>query len=242
MLSPVRFPRAGTSLSSLPSIRPSRRPTSRLVRPRTIASLHADTVASPKICYTSISRATVTKPSSNRAPSSVRRYHSPLHPRLPLHEYTNSQTAILTASLAHIPTYGFTPAALTRGARDAGFLDVSVQLLPRGEFDLVLFWLASRRGLLRGRVEDGTVFGAGEKSALGVDEKVQMLVMERLRMNADVKEFWQDVSQVCGLPLVLFCFLKSFHFSSRIFASSLVLVRIRVHVALKLALASFIPL
>ncbi|EPS33296.1 hypothetical protein PDE_08258 [Penicillium oxalicum 114-2] len=207
MLSPVRFPRAGTSLSSLPSIRPSRRPTSRLVRPRTIASLHADTVASPKICYTSISRATVTKPSSNRAPSSVRRYHSPLHPRLPLHEYTNSQTAILTASLAHIPTYGFTPAALTRGARDAGFLDVSVQLLPRGEFDLVLFWLASRRGLLRGRVEDGTVFGAGEKSALGVDEKVQMLVMERLRMNTDVKEFWQDalaqMSLLGNIPLAL---------------------------------------
>lgn len=125
--------------------------------------------------------------------SSIRTYHSPLHPRLPPHEYTNSQTAILSASLPHIPTHGFTLAALTRGARDAGFLDVSVQLLPRGEFDLILFWLASRRGLLRGKVEEGGLFAQALGKELSVEEKVKILVLERLRMNADVKGVWQDV-------------------------------------------------
>ncbi|KAJ5482881.1 hypothetical protein N7539_006327 [Penicillium diatomitis] len=150
---------------------------------------------------------------------SIRTYHSSLHPRPPTHEYTNSQVAILSASLAHIPTEGFTRAALTAGARDAGFLDVSVQLLPRGEFDLVLFWLASRRGLLRAKVEDGCVFGEtagtpagdrtgtgkGKGSGLSVDEKVRILIMERLRMNKDVKGVWQDalaqMSLLGNIPL-----------------------------------------
>lgn len=66
-----------------------------------------------------------------------------------------------------------------------------MQLLPRGEFDLILFWLASRRGLLRGRVEEGGVFGAGE--GLSTEEKVKILVLERLRMNGDVRDVWQDV-------------------------------------------------
>ncbi|KAJ6189540.1 hypothetical protein N7519_004448 [Penicillium mononematosum] len=106
-----------------------------------------------------------------------RTYHSALHARLPDHSYTNSQTAILTSALAHVPAHGFTATALTLGARDAGFLDVSVQLLPRAEFDLILFWLASRRGLLRGQVEEGGLFRriAAEKGKdvheLSVEEK-----------------------------------------------------------------------
>lgn len=129
----------------------------------------------------------------------IRSYHSPLHARPPVHEYTNSQTAILTASLPHIPTHGFTKGALTLGARDAGFLDVSVQLLPRGEFDLILFWLASRRGLLRAGVEEGALLqrlaaDAGQSvDGLGTLEKARLLVMERLRMNLHIKDQWVDV-------------------------------------------------
>ena len=140
-------------------------------------------------------------PRTQRTPLILRRsYHSTLHPRLPDHEYTNSQTAILTAALPHIQTHGFTATALTLGARDAGFLDVSVQLLPRGEFDLILFWLASRRGLLRGKVEEGGLFRlfAAEKGKdvheLSVEERVRGLLLERLRMNKEVKDVWQDVS------------------------------------------------
>ncbi|KAJ5231006.1 hypothetical protein N7489_011714 [Penicillium chrysogenum] len=145
--------------------------------------------------------------------SQLRTYHSTLHPRLPDHEYTNSQTAILTAALDHVPAHGFTSTALTLGARDAGFLDVSVQLLPRGEFDLILFWLASRRGLLRGKVEEGGLFRriAAEKGKdvyeLGVEERVRGLLLERLRMNDEVRHVWQDalaqMSLLSNIPLSL---------------------------------------
>lgn len=177
MASLQRLPGPRRAISSVQSIRP-------------IRLIH--TINHYRPSPSSASQSTTTAKQSFKNPPTIRPYHSNLHPRLPPHEYTNSQTAILTASLPHIPTHGFTAAALTAGARDAGFLDVSVQLLPRGEFDLVLFWLASRRGLLRAKVESGEVFGAhGE--GLSVQEKIKILVLERLRMNGDVKDVWQDV-------------------------------------------------
>jgi ubiquinone biosynthesis protein COQ9 len=184
MASLPRLPGPRRAISSIQSIRPT----------RLIHTIHHR----PSLSPTSQSPST-TNPSFKTTPSIFRPYHSNLHPRLPPHEYTNSQTAILTASLPHIPTHGFTSAALTAGARDAGFLDVSVQLLPRGEFDLVLFWLASRRGLLRGKVESGEVFGA-HAEGLTVQEKIKILVLERLRMNGDVKDVWQDVGH--PFPLI----------------------------------------
>lgn len=139
--------------------------------------------------------------------TNLRPYHSTLHPRLPDHEYTNSQSAILTAALSHIPIHGFTLEALTLGARDAGFLDVSVQLLPRAEFDLILFWLASRRGILRAKVEEGALFtrlaaeSGRDVAGFSVEEKSKILVLERLRMNVEVKGQWQDVCSFFFSPL-----------------------------------------
>lgn len=163
------------------------------------SSLTPLTRQSPTACTSKpITRARVLQP--QRSLLTLRRnYHSTLHARLPDHEYTNSQTVILTAALSHVPAHGFTAKALTLGARDAGFLDVSVQLLPRGEFDLILFWLASRRGILRGKVEEGGLFRriAAEKNKdvfeLSVEERVRGLLLERLRMNQEIKSVWQDV-------------------------------------------------
>ncbi|KAE8144515.1 COQ9-domain-containing protein [Aspergillus avenaceus] len=131
--------------------------------------------------------------------SSIRKYHSEHHPELPPHEYTNSQTAILSAALRHVPAHGFTRDALTLGARDTGFLDVSVQLFPRGEFDLILFWLASRRGLLRASVEDGLFETDTRGQRLSVAEKTKLLIMERLRMNTDIRHQWQDALALMSL-------------------------------------------
>ncbi|GES61060.1 ubiquinone biosynthesis protein coq9 [Aspergillus terreus] len=137
-------------------------------------------------------------PSPSHLPSrSLRPYHSTLHPDPPPHEYTNSQSTILTAALRHVPDHGFTKNALTLGARDAGFLDVSVQLLPRAEFDLILFWLASRRGLLRARVENDHLLDSSDDAS--VDDKTKTLIMERLRMNADIRHQWQDALAVMSL-------------------------------------------
>ncbi|KAH8435001.1 uncharacterized protein LDX57_012630 [Aspergillus melleus] len=129
--------------------------------------------------------------------SSTRLYHSQHHPDPPVHEYTNSQTTILSAALRHIPEHGFTRDALILGARDAGFLDVSVQLFPRAEFDLILFWLASRRGLLRASVHDGLL---EQYAGASVEQKIKVLLMERLRMNVDVRHQWQDALALMSLP------------------------------------------
>lgn len=75
-----------------------------------------------------------------------------------------------------------------------------MQLFPRAEFDLVLFWLASRRGLLRAKVEEGALFrrvadeSGRDASSFSTEEKCRILVMERLKMNSDVKGQWQGVS------------------------------------------------
>ncbi|KAJ9351797.1 hypothetical protein DTO027B9_6173 [Paecilomyces variotii] len=136
--------------------------------------------------------------------SVTRHYHSQFHPALPTHEYTNSQATILSAALEHVPQHGFTLDALRLGARDAGFLDVSIQLLPRGEMDLVMFWLASRRGLLRAKVETGLFeksnVAEGQKKVLSVEEKVKILVMERLRMNESIIHKWQDALALMSYP------------------------------------------
>lgn len=127
-------------------------------------------------------------------PSATRSYHSRFHAPLPTHEYTNSQTTILAATLEHIPEHGFTKDSLIMGARDMGFLDVSIQLFTRQEMDLVLYWLASRRGLLRAKVQNGLFEG----KQMSVDEKIKTLVIERLRMNSPINHRWQDVSSNSG--------------------------------------------
>lgn len=68
----------------------------------------------------------------------------------------------------------------------------------------MIYWLASRRGELRRSVEGGNLSG-GERNAegLSVDEKVRMLVVERLMMNRDIIEHWQDVSFHCLVLLFL---------------------------------------
>ena len=142
-------------------------------------------------------------PLARSSASHLRPYHSKHHPDPPAHEYTNSQVTILSAALNHVPEHGFTLDSLTLGARDVGFLDVSVQLFPRGELDLIFFWLASRRGLLRGKVENGLFENVSvsdprtgkvkKGDELSVDEKVKILVLERLKMNKDIRHKWHDV-------------------------------------------------
>ncbi|KAL2850974.1 COQ9-domain-containing protein [Aspergillus pseudodeflectus] len=140
------------------------------------------------------------QPSRDLPSRQHRLYHSQHHPDPPPHEYTNSQTTILTAALRHVPTHGFTRDALTLGARDTGFLDVSIQLLPRGEFDLILFWLASRRGLLRAAVEQNGLLKSTDSNLVSVEEKTRKLIMERLRMNTEIKHQWQDALALMSLP------------------------------------------
>lgn len=141
----------------------------------------------------------------------ARGYHSESHPSPdpPADIYTPEQSDILSAALKHVPNHGFSTESVKMGAREAGYLDVSLQLFPRGaELELVLYWLASRRGLLKQKVESGNIFGVGQdfstsNSPVEVNERVKILIMERLKMNGEILHHWQDVSSVSFYPAIL---------------------------------------
>lgn len=205
-LSPSRSPPATTMsqpflLSRSPAASASSRRLFRSLQwslqPCRCQSLHTRRLFPQSLAERSRQHPTQSRSPVQPSPSISRSYHSKNHPDPPPHEYSNSQTTILSAALSHVPDHGFTREALTLGARDAGFLDVSVQLFPRGELDLIFFWLASRRGLLRGKVENGLFENhpaSPSPRGLSVEDKVRILLLERLRMNAGIRHQWQDVS------------------------------------------------
>lgn len=125
------------------------------------------------------------RPQCPRSVALRRTYYSHHHPEPA--PFPASQETILSAALKRVPEYGFSEKALTLGARDVGYLDVSVQLFPRGVFDLVNYHLVTQRLALKDTVQ------FGEDSKLGVGRKVKTLTMSRLRANRDIIRNWQEV-------------------------------------------------
>lgn len=119
-------------------------------------------------------------------------YHSYQHDQPP--PYRDAESSILSAALAHVPTHGFTQHALTLGAKDAGYLDISTNLFPKGAFELVKYHLVTQRLGLKDRIQF-----PDEK--MGVGRKVRSLVLERLRANADagVVSRWQEALAIMSL-------------------------------------------
>lgn len=117
-------------------------------------------------------------------------YHSYEHPSPP--PFPPAESAILSAALTHVPSHGFTAAALKLGARDAGYLDVSTNLFPRGVFDLVNYHLVTQRLALKESVQFAAEGEGGKR--LGTGAKVRALTLARLRANAPLIHRWQEVS------------------------------------------------
>jgi ubiquinone biosynthesis protein COQ9 len=103
-------------------------------------------------------------------------YHSYEHNPPPA--YPETESTILSSALAHVPRHGFTQKALTLGAKDNGYLDISTNLFRKGAFDLVLYYLVTQRLALGNRVQF-------LDENMGVGRKVRSLVMERLRANGE---------------------------------------------------------
>jgi ubiquinone biosynthesis protein COQ9 len=102
-----------------------------------------------------------------------------------------AESAILSAAISHVPHYGFTADALKLGARDAGYLDVSTNLLPRGVYDLINYHLVTQRLALKDSVQFPS---AGDQSkGLGLGSKVRTLALARLRANEAIIHRWQEV-------------------------------------------------
>lgn len=118
-----------------------------------------------------------------------RRYHSYQHPP-PTSPFTPAESTILSAALHHVPSHGFSTTALSLGARDVGYLDVSVNLIPRGVFDLVKYHLVTERLRLKTSVEFEQ---DGEAKKLNVPAKIRTLCVERLKANSPIIHRWQEV-------------------------------------------------
>ncbi|ERF76435.1 hypothetical protein EPUS_07315 [Endocarpon pusillum Z07020] len=110
--------------------------------------------------------------------------------------------------MRHVPTHGFSMRALTEGAKESGYLEVSVQLLPRGVFDLINYHLVTQRLALKDRVQ------FPKDSKLGAGEKVRTLTLERLRANQDIIHQWQGALGQMSLLGNIPASLKELHILS----------------------------
>jgi ubiquinone biosynthesis protein COQ9 len=124
-----------------------------------------------------------------RPSTAARPYHSYSHPAPP-GPFNTTERALLSSAYAHVPAHGFTPEALALGARDAGYLDISTNLLPNGVFDLIRYHLVTRREAL---VQKAKELDASGSSSMRTGDKVFELTWERLLGNRDVVGRWQEV-------------------------------------------------
>ena len=114
-------------------------------------------------------------------------YHSQDRDQPPL--FFTEESAILSSALSHVSTHGFTNTALSNGASNAGYPEVSVNLFPRGAFDLIIYHLVTQRLALRNSVQ----FPEAQGKQLGVGAKVRSLVLHRLQANQFAIHHWQQV-------------------------------------------------
>jgi ubiquinone biosynthesis protein COQ9 len=120
-------------------------------------------------------------------------YHSYDYAQEP--PFPQAESAILSSAYAHVPKHGFTIDALKLGARDAGYLDASTNLFPRGAFDLVNYHLVTQRLALKDNAQFPENGEGGKKT--GVGSKVRTLTLARLRANEPVIHHWQEVCFRC---------------------------------------------
>jgi ubiquinone biosynthesis protein COQ9 len=121
---------------------------------------------------------------------SLRKYHSYDRPPPP-GSFNTTETAILSASLSHVPLHGFTNTSLALGAKDAGYLDVSTNLFPKGAFSIVHYHLVTQRLRLG---EHSRILQTGENGKpLGIGAKVKALTWARLLSNEPIIHRWQEV-------------------------------------------------
>ena len=112
----------------------------------------------------------------------LRPYHSFNHPPSP--SYTPLQHKILSTALTLVPSTGFTSQTLTQGAKQAGYLEITHNLFPRGPWSLVEYHLVRQREALSSiPLEEGG----------GVGKTIRKLCVERLNGNKEIIGRWQEV-------------------------------------------------
>lgn len=132
----------------------------------------------------------------------ARTYHSHDHPAPPS-KFSASESLILSSAYPFVPTHGFTLSTLALGAKEAGYLDASVNLFPNGAASLVEWHLHVQKNALSERAkalweqsQQQTNLQAGQsggKKVPGVGGKVKELTWKRLMGNKEVIGRWQEV-------------------------------------------------
>lgn len=112
-----------------------------------------------------------------------RSYHSYEHQAPP--PFNPTEDAILSAALAHVPTHGFTTAALAQGARDAGYLDISTNLFPSGAFSIVNHHLVTQRLAL-------AKHASSLQPQTDITTNIRSLALRRLHANEPIIHRWQE--------------------------------------------------
>ena len=116
---------------------------------------------------------------------SIRSYHSPNHPHSP--SYSPLQHKILSTSLSLVPSTGFTTQTLTQAAKQAGYLEITHNLFPRGPYSLIEYHLVRQRESLSSiPLPEGA----------GVGKTIRTLCVERLKGNSEIIGRWQEVGVV----------------------------------------------
>ncbi|KAH8819614.1 COQ9-domain-containing protein [Xylogone sp. PMI_703] len=132
----------------------------------------------------------------------TRLYHSYDHPPPP-GPFSPTETTILSAALPYVPTHGFTLTSLSLGAKDAGYIDSSINLFPKGAFSLVHYHLVTQRNALSKNADILEISAPGQK-LLGIGAKVRALAWRRLMGNKEVIHRWQEalalMSQFSNIP------------------------------------------
>ena len=130
--------------------------------------------------------------SSPRSPQYLsnksRLYHSYEHDQPS--PFTSVEHSILSAALNHVPSHGFTQAALTQGARDAGYLEISTNLFPTGAFSIVNYHLISQRLALARSAP--SIPHLDQIEPADVTANIHILALNRLRANKPIIQQWQD--------------------------------------------------
>ena len=112
-----------------------------------------------------------------------RSYHSYEHEAPP--PFNPTEDAILSAALTHVPTHGFTTTALTQGARDAGYLDISTNLFPTGAFSIVNYHLITQRLAL-------AKHASSLQPRTDITANIRTLAVHRLHANTPIIHRWQE--------------------------------------------------
>ncbi len=126
-----------------------------------------------------------------------RSYHSYEHHPPP--PFSAVEDSILSAALSHVPTHGFTATALTRGARDAGYLDISTNLFPLGPFSIVKYHLVTKRLTLAEHAPTPAQ-PPNSISPKDISNNIRNLALRRLHANRPIIQRWQEALALLSTP------------------------------------------